>query len=109
MGVCHETHRNRFLYSPWVARDFFGMYPEIKKELKLCADLSHWVNVAETSPGDAVLTSVVMDLAPMVWHTHCRVGYEEGPQVADPRAEMWLPYTEGHEVWWDAIWRAQAA
>ena len=27
-------------------------------------------------------------------------------QVPDPREKNWLPYTEGHERWWDAIWRA---
>merc|ERR1719401_502172 len=28
--VCHETHRNRFLYSPWVARDFLPRHPKLK-------------------------------------------------------------------------------
>ena len=27
-------------------------------------------------------------------------------QVPDPREKNWLPYTEGHERWWDAIWKA---
>ena len=26
-------------------------------------------------------------------------------QVPDPRTKNWLPYTEGHERWWDAIWK----
>ena len=42
----------------------------------------------------------------MFHHTHCRVGYDNGPQVCDPRAPEWLPYMEGHERWWDAIWHA---
>lgn len=103
--VCHETHRKRFLHSPWVARDFVPMFPK----MKLCADLSHWINVAETDTNDPDLTQVIEDLAPQVYHTHCRVGYDHGPQVADPRAPEWLPYMEGHERWWDAIWKAQAA
>lgn len=103
--VCHETHRLRFLYSPWVARDFLPKFPT----MKLCADLSHWINVAETNTEDLDLTQVIEDIAPQVYHTHCRVGYEEGPQVPDPRAPEWLPYMEGHERWWDAIWKAQAA
>jgi hypothetical protein len=168
--VCHETHRKRFLYSPWVARDFVPKFPT----LKITADLSHWINVAETNTDDPDLTKVTLfiawpfgvsfpsffllsfrssvrpsvcylliafssasshfpsflvifvrsflrfpllphsrkvieDLAPHVWHTHCRVGYDHGPQVPDPRAPEWIPYMEGHEKWWDAIWKAQAA
>ncbi|CAE8588140.1 unnamed protein product [Polarella glacialis] len=103
--VCHETHRKRFLHSPWVARDFVCKFPE----MKLCADLSHWINVAETNTEDPDLTQVIEDLAPQVYHTHCRVGYDHGPQVPDPRAPEWLPYMEGHERWWDAIFRAQVA
>jgi hypothetical protein len=43
--ICHETHRGRILYSPWVAREIIPKFPQ----LKLNADLSHWVNVAETN------------------------------------------------------------
>lgn len=102
--VVHETHRKRFLHSPWVGRDFVPKFPD----LKLVADLSHWVNVAETNPSDPDLTAVIEELAPRFTHTHCRVGYDHGPQVPDPRAGQWLAYTEGHERWWDAIWRASA-
>eukprot|EP01062_Namystynia_karyoxenos_P001423 TRINITY_DN10493_c0_g1_i1.p1 TRINITY_DN10493_c0_g1~~TRINITY_DN10493_c0_g1_i1.p1 ORF type:complete len:379 (+),score=145.70 TRINITY_DN10493_c0_g1_i1:75-1139(+) len=104
-NVMHEGHRKRFLHSPWVARDFVPRFPK----LKLVADLSHWINVAETNCNDPDLTQVIEDLAPQVWHTHCRVGYDHGPQVPDPRSPEWLPYMEGHERWWDAIWKAQAA
>lgn len=103
--VCHETHRKRFLHSPWVAREFLPKFPK----MKITADLSHWINVAETNTDDLDLTQVIEDIAPMVYHTHCRVGYDHGPQVPDPRAKEWLPYMEGHERWWDTIWRAQAA
>lgn len=103
--VCHETHRKRFLHSPWVARDFVPKFPK----LKLTADFSHWINVAETSTEDLDLTQVIEDIAPQVYHTHCRVGYEHGPQVADPRAPAWIPYMEGHERWWDSVWKAQVA
>eukprot|EP00929_Paragymnodinium_shiwhaense_P003850 TRINITY_DN104535_c0_g1_i1.p1 TRINITY_DN104535_c0_g1~~TRINITY_DN104535_c0_g1_i1.p1 ORF type:complete len:393 (+),score=53.90 TRINITY_DN104535_c0_g1_i1:115-1293(+) len=104
--VCHETHRKRFLHSPWCTRDFLLTYPDIRRDLKMCADLSHWINVAETDTNDPVLNDLITELAPMFHHTHCRVGYDHGPQVADPRAPEWLPYMEGHERWWDAIWHA---
>lgn len=103
--VAHEGHRKRFLHSPWVARDFVKDFPE----MKLTADLSHWICVAETDTTDPDLTQVIEDLAPQVWHTHCRVGYDHGPQVPDPRSPEWIGYMEGHERWWDAIWKAQAA
>jgi len=103
--VCHETHRKRFLHSPWLARDFLPRFPS----MALVADLSHWVNVAETSPDDPDLTAVIERLAGQFHHTHCRVGYDHGPQVPDPRLAPWLDYMAGHERWWDAIWQAAAA
>ena len=29
-NVYHETHRKRFLHSPWVARSFVEKYPDMK-------------------------------------------------------------------------------
>ena len=29
-NVYHETHRKRFLHSPWVARSFMPKFPEMK-------------------------------------------------------------------------------
>ena len=55
------------------------------------------------------LTAVIEAMAPRFRHIHMRVGYDHGPQVPDPRAPKWLPYTEGHERWWDAIHRAAEA
>ena len=77
--------------------------------LTLVADLSHWINVAETDANDPDLTQVIEDFAPQFHHVHCRVGYDHGPQVPDPRIGQWLAYTEGHEKWWDAIWKAAEA
>ena len=45
------------------------------------ADLSHWINVAETDTTDPDLTQVIEDLAHQTYHVHCRVGYDHGPQV----------------------------
>ena len=53
------------------------------------------------------MCSLIKQLAPLFIHTHCRVGYDHGPQVADPRTQEWMEYTEGHEKWWDLIWQAQ--
>lgn len=107
--VAHETHRKRFLYSPWTTRDFFTKYPDIHAKIKMCADLSHWINVAETDTNDPVFNQAIDFIIPNIIHMHCRVGYEHGPQVSDPRAPEWIAYMEGHERWWDKIWKAMKA
>lgn len=130
--VYHETHRKRWLHSPWVCRDFvlpnYRPAPpppptaaarappaaavegkaDTRLPLGLVADLSHFCVVAETSPSDPELCAVVEALAPYVRHVHARVGYDHGPQVGDPREPYWEEYVKGHERWWDQIWEAQA-
>jgi hypothetical protein len=36
-------------------------------------------------------------------HIHARVGYEEGPQVAEPRAPEWKYAVDAHFAWWDKV------
>jgi len=101
--VAHETHRGRILYNPWITRDLLQLFPD----LKLSCDLSHWVCVSErllTSEGDIIALAAERCL-----HLHARVGYEEGPQVPDPRAAEFAPHLAAHEAWWDMIWASQAA
>ncbi len=74
LPIAHETHRSRILYSPWVMRDVLADFPR----LKLVADLSHFVCVAEALFGCPELDAVVDLLAPNVVHIHARVGFEEG-------------------------------
>ena len=50
-------------------------------DLTMVADLSHWINVAETDTNDPDLTAVIEALAPRFRHIHLRVGYDHGPQV----------------------------
>lgn len=106
--VAHETHRKRFLHSPWTIRDFFLKYPDIRSQIKLCADYSHLSCVAEVDTADPVLNKTLDFLIPNVIHTQCRVGYDHGPQVVDPRAPEWIRYMEGFEGWWDKIWMNQS-
>jgi sugar phosphate isomerase/epimerase len=101
LPVAHETHRGRPLYNPWATRDLMAAFPE----LKLCADLSHWVVVAERLVDDI---DIITQVAARTIHIHARVGYEEGPQVPDPRAPEYARHLEAHERWWDLIWDAQA-
>lgn len=99
--IYHETHRGRVLYNPWVCRDLVAALPD----LLLTADYSHWVNVCERlidSESD-ILTAI----APRVRHIHARVGFENGPQVTDPRAPEWAIHVRTHEKWWEEIFKAR--
>lgn len=94
--LVHETHRSRPLHSPWTTLDLVRRVPE----LRLNADLSHWVNVMERFFDDSELAAVI----DRVDHIHARVGHEQGPQVADPSTAHWHVHTERHLHWWDLIW-----
>jgi hypothetical protein len=36
-------------------------------------------------------------------HVHARVGYDQGPQVRDPRDSLYSPWLRRFEEFWDAI------
>ena len=100
--VAQETHRSRILYNPWRTAALL----ERVDDLWLNADFSHFVCVAERLLDDQ---HDLMDrLCDRAIHIHLRVGYENGPQVPDPRAIEWAAPLAAHERWWDRIWRAAA-
>jgi hypothetical protein len=99
--IAHETHRLRCFGNPWTTRAVLERFPAIK----LTCDFSHWVCVAERLLEDC---GPIIELAAgHCHHVHARVGYEEGPQVPDPRAPEWARHVAAHEAWWDTIWMAQ--
>lgn len=99
--VAHETHRGRVFYSPWTTRRMLERFPA----LELCCDFSHWVCVCERLLEDQ-LDSVRL-AASRCRHLHARVGYDQGPQVPDPRAPEFRTQVEAHEAWWRMVWDAQ--
>jgi sugar phosphate isomerase/epimerase len=99
--VAHETHRSRILFSPWSTRRIL----EAVEHVWLCVDFSHWVCVCERLLGDA--EEVVRLAASRARHLHARVGFEQGPQVPDPRAPEYARHLAAHEQWWDWVWDAQ--
>lgn len=107
LRIAHETHRGRILYNAWAARDWLREFPA----LKVTADLSHFVVVAERvfHEADADWAAVLREVARACVHIHARVGYEQGPQAPDPRAPEYAHALERHEAWWAAIEDAQAA
>ena len=105
--ICHETHRGRILYNPWITRDMLREFPA----LHVTADLSHFCVVAERvfHAKDADWQAVMREVARACRHVHARVGYAQGPQAPDPRAPEYRDALERHEAWWAAIEDAQAA
>lgn len=104
LPICHETHRGRVFYNPWVCRRMMDRF----SNLKLCCDFSHWVCVCERL-FDEDLEQIAAQCAPRCLHLHARVGHEQGPQVSDPAAAEFAPQLAAHERWWKMIWDAQHA
>jgi sugar phosphate isomerase/epimerase len=95
--IIHETHRGRFLFHGPTSLPYLEKYPN----LKLNADFSHWCVVSESLLENQ---EDCLDLAiARTEHIHARVGYDQGPQVNDPRAPEWKETFERHLSWWDRI------
>lgn len=101
VAIAHETHRLRYFGNPWTTRPILERFPE----LKLTCDFSHWVCVAERLLDDC--GEIIQLAADHCHHLHARVGFEEGPQVSDPRAPEWARHLAAHEKWWTTIWSSQ--
>ena len=102
LAIAHETHRGRILFNPWTTSRLLTRF----RDLKLCCDFSHWVCVCERLIEDQI--GIIRQCADHCLHLHARVGYEQGPQVPDPRAPEYQRHLEAHEVWWRLVWEAQA-
>jgi hypothetical protein len=99
--LAHETHRLRYFGNPWTTYPILKRFPN----LKLTCDFSHWVCVAERLLPDC--GEIIQLAAQHCHHVHARVGFEEGPQVSDPRAPEWAQHLAVHEGWWRQIWDSQ--
>ena len=102
--IAFETHRSRPTFHPWVTRDLLMELPD----LHLTCDFSHWCAVTERLVMDeeAELLNLVASRAR---HIHARVGYDQGPQVPDPRAPEYAEAVAAHVRWWQHILKTQAA
>ncbi len=95
--VAHETHRRRPLFSPMSTLALLREFPH----LKINADFSHWCCVTESMLQD--YADVLNISASRAIHIHCRVGYENGPQVSHPGAPEWSSHLAEFEQWWKMI------
>ena len=96
-----ETHRGRPTYSPWLTREILTAVPD----LRITCDFSHWCVVSERlilDEEDGILELV----AKHAHHIQPRVGYDQGPQVPDPRAPEHAASLAAHERWWDVVWKS---
>ncbi len=95
--IVHETHRGRMGYSPQAFMECI----EHRTDLALTADFSHWTCVTESMLehfADTVETAISRTR-----YVHARVGFEQGPQVSDPRAPEWRYALDRFLGWWDRI------
>lgn len=95
--IAHETHRGRVGFSPSVLMDYFRARPDFF----ITADLSHWVCVTESFLEN--FTDPLNEAIARARLIHARVGFEEGPQVPDPRAPEWQYALDHFLGWWDRM------
>jgi len=95
--IAHETHRRRPFFSPTNSLAIMQKLPE----LKVNADLSHWCCVTESMLEDH--SEALKLIGDRAIHIHCRVGYENGPQVPNPAAPEWAAHLAIFEEWWKLI------
>lgn len=95
--VVHETHRGRLGYGPQMTNQIFAA----NENFMITADFSHWVCVTESFLEN--FSEIVCEAIGRTRHVHARVGYEEGPQVPDPRAPEWKYAVDYFLNWWDRI------
>jgi hypothetical protein len=95
--IIHETHRGKFSFAAHITRAFLESIPD----LKITLDISHWCCVAETFLQDQA-EAVAMAIT-RTEHIHSRIGFTEGPQIADPRAPEWEEAVQYHLSCWDKV------
>lgn len=95
--IIHETHRGKFSFAAHIAMRFI----ESIEHLRIGLDISHWFCVAESmlvdQPGAIELALSRTE------HIHARVGFAEGPQIPDPRADEWQQTLDRHIELWDQV------
>ncbi len=102
--ISAETHRGRSTYSPWLTREILVAVPE----LRITCDFSHWCVVSERLILDE--EHEILELtAKHAHHIQPRVGYNQGPQVPDPRAPEYAEALDAHERWWTHVWKSMVA
>ncbi len=96
--IAHETHRGRINFSPGNFRELAQLRPQ----MKITADLSHWVCVTESYLEN--FNSELVAAIKKTIHIHARVGFSQGPQIPDPRSVFWKKEVDFFlKLWVDII------
>jgi sugar phosphate isomerase/epimerase len=95
--ILHETHRGKWSFAAHITQQYLQLAPQ----LKITLDISHWCNVAESLLDDQ--EEAVQIAITQTHHLHARVGFNEGPQVIDPRAPENEMILNKHLQWWDQL------
>lgn len=95
--VIHETHRGKFSYAAHITKQYLEKLPA----LRITLDISHWCNTAESLLHDQE-EAVEMAIT-STDHIHARIGFAQGPQVADPADPAWKKELEFHLSCWDKV------
>jgi len=98
-----ETHRSRSTFNPWITEAIIQQLPD----LRLTADISHWIVVTERLLQDDDDWQTLLTIAAQVHHVHGRVGYPQGPQVPHPAAPEYRDCLTFHQHFWEAVWCSQ--
>jgi sugar phosphate isomerase/epimerase len=96
--IAHETHRGRCLFHPTVTRAVL----EAHGEIRIVADLSHWVCVCERLLEDQ--QAAIALAAERTVYVHARMGFSQGPQLSDPRSDQFAAERAAFESWWRIIY-----
>lgn len=95
--ICVETHRARPTFHPLRTARLLEELPG----LILTLDISHWCVVCERlMPSEEAW---MWQIEGRVGHVHARVGYDQGPQVPDPRSPRYEAELDAHLSCWRRI------
>jgi hypothetical protein len=97
-----ETHRSRACHSLPATVELLRRVPE----LTLTGDFSHFTCVHESNLADQ--PENVAACIKAVRHIHARVGFDQGPQVADPLSPHFAGWLELFTGFWERMLAARA-
>ena len=100
IGASFETHRGRSLSTPAVGLQLMEQLPE----LRLTADLSHWVLVSERLFTHPLEREWMHRVVARVDHTHARAGYNQHAQVPHTSWAGFDKEIAWFDEWWQRIW-----
>jgi len=95
--ILHETHRGRFSFHAASLLPYLDKFPQ----MELVGDFSHFCTVSESMLVGQ--EEIISRIIPQVSHIHARLGFEQGPQVNDPKAPEWQVHLEKFLFWWQQI------